>query len=102
LRCLFLGAGSWQGPSDARRHRRLDWIAQRQLKNAAGEWCCGRGDCEVVEDVRAVAGGYYLPTFDELVPYVEALRPPINIGKAVRCHRYDGSRRCFIIEQPGS
>lgn len=45
---------------DACGHGDMDWVMRQQLKNKAGEWCCGRGDCEPIkaEDVKAVDGGY--------------------------------------------
>ena len=44
-------------------HGPADWIMQGQHKNAAGEWCCGEGDCFVVTGVATVtsrAPGYLI------------------------------------------
>jgi hypothetical protein len=83
------------------------WISRGAFRNAAGEWCCGAGDCfEVPEDaVRIVARGYliFVPGLDlrigaELVPYAEA--QPSPDGSYWRCKRPDGSRRCFFAPPP--
>lgn len=93
------------------------WISRGGLKNSAGEWCCGTGDCGVMVGgrVSAVAGGYEVDAdfaidqFDgstliehvrEMVPYIEAMPSPD--GSYWRCHRPDGSRRCFFAGPPGS
>jgi hypothetical protein len=86
----------------ARAHDDMDWVMRAQLKNAANEWCCGKGDCEVVERIQEVSGGWLLPDHgNEFVPYAEAI-PASQNGKFVRCHRYDGTRRCFIAPPSGS
>ena len=38
------------------------WISRGALRNAAGEWCCGEGDCFVIpsQSVRLAADGYHL------------------------------------------
>ena len=38
------------------------WISRGGLRNAAGEWCCGEGDCFTVpgDQVHVTAGGYTL------------------------------------------
>lgn len=81
-------------------------------KNAAGEWCCGEGDCEALTeyypDGSAVIGwepGRYI-IYDstrhsvETIPEREAMPSPD--GRYWRCHRPDGSRRCFFAPLPGS
>jgi hypothetical protein len=95
------------------------WISQSGARNAAGEWCCGEGDCFVIPAlyVRAQADGYRViitrsgappdpegidkrvSPFDpnlvaEVVPYAEA--QPSPDGAYRRCRRPDGSRRCFF------
>ncbi len=75
-----------------------DWIQRGGLKNAAGEWCCGEGDCFEVEPVRVTANGYLIMTTGELVPEREA--QPSPDGRFWRCKRPDGSRRCFFAPPP--
>ncbi|HKY07844.1 MAG TPA: hypothetical protein VJQ55_06370 [Candidatus Binatia bacterium] len=88
--------------ADAWGHEDLDWIAQQRLRNQAGEWCCGSGDCEALrsEDVRPADGGYLIVPLQEFVPQHETL--PFSPGRFIRCHRPDGSRRCFIVPPQGS
>src|SRR5215510_4121398 len=49
------------------------WISRGAHKNAAGEWCCGEGDCFIVppEQVRVGSTGYNLYGM-ETVPFSEA------------------------------
>lgn len=75
------------------------WISREERKNAAGEWCCGDGDCAIVDGVKETAEGYLLPS-GELVPFSEA--QPSPDGAFWRCKRFDGSRRCFFAPPPGS
>ncbi len=74
------------------------WISRGGLKNAAGEWCCGEGDCFMVEPVRVTSNGYLIMATGELVPEREA--QPSPDGKYWRCKRLDGSRRCFFVPPP--
>lgn len=76
-------------------------------KNTAGEWCCGEGDCFVVESdkVKLTAHSYVIDRSAgsgknefEVIPYTEALPSPD--GQFWRCHRFDGSRRCFFAPPP--
>src|SRR3990172_12978841 len=67
-------------------------------KNAAGEWCCGEGDCLEVEPVRATENGYLVMVTGETVPYSEV--QPSQDGKFWRCKRPDGTRRCFFAPPP--
>jgi len=71
------------------------WISRGGHRNAAGEWCCGEGDCFVVpgEKVSITAEGYRL-FGAETVPFSEA--QPSPDGAYWRCKRMDGSRRCFF------
>ena len=77
------------------------WISREGHRNAAGEWCCGEGDCFVVPsgDVSIVPGGYLL-FGQELVPFAEAMPSPD--GAHWRCMRPDGSRRCFFAPPPNT
>ena len=71
------------------------WISRGGHRNAAGEWCCGEGDCFVVpgRSVGITAQGYSLFGV-ETVPFNEA--QPSPDGAYWRCKRPDGSRRCFF------
>lgn len=75
------------------------WISKGQHRNAAGEWCCGEGDCFTVEGVVLRRAGYHLPN-GEIVPAAEA--QPSPDGQYWRCHRPDGSRRCFFAPPPNT
>ncbi len=77
------------------------WISRGALKNSAGEWCCGEGDCFVIphESVSTSGMGYRLFGV-ETVPFTEA--QPSPDGAFWRCKRPDGSRRCFFAPPPGS
>lgn len=89
------------------------WISRGGLRNAAGEWCCGEGDCFVVpsEQVHALADGYHLDGYtqvvashdgpvNEVVPFAET--QPSPDGAFWRCKRPDGSRRCFFAPPPNT
>jgi hypothetical protein len=77
------------------------WISRGGHKNAAGEWCCGAGDCFVVpgQSVSMTAQGYRL-FGAETVPFSEA--QPSPDGAFWRCKRPDGSRRCFFAPPPSN
>lgn len=77
-----------------------NWISQGGLRNAAGEFCCGTGDCDVLDYVPRVTAAGYLLKSGEVVPFAEA--QPSPDGTYVRCHRYDGTRRCFFAPPPNS
>jgi hypothetical protein len=77
------------------------WISRGGLRNGAGEWCCGEGDCFVIpsQSVRLASDGYHL--FEvETVPFAEA--QPSPDGAFWRCKRPDGSRRCFFAPPPNT
>lgn len=79
------------------------WISRGGLKNAAGEWCCGEGDCFEVPKADVAldgSGAGYLLYQTELVPFAEA--QPSPDGAFWRCKRPDNSRRCFFAPPPGS
>jgi hypothetical protein len=88
------------------------WISRGALRNGAGEWCCGEGDCFVVptEQVSARANGYHIVVKQrvdgrqyvaaEIVPYSET--QPSPDGAYWRCQRPDGSRRCFFAPPPNT
>jgi hypothetical protein len=78
------------------------WISRASYCNAAGEWCCGEGDCFVVpsEHVAVRGDGYHLYGDVEIVPFAEA--QPSPDGAYWRCRRPDGSRRCFFAPPPNS
>ena len=87
------------------------WINHGGYKNAAGEWCCGEGDCIALPEssVAIKRDGYhvrvrdYLDThwwIDEVVPLSEA--QPSPDGAYWRCKKPDGSRRCFFAPPPNT
>ena len=79
------------------------WINRGGFRNAAGEWCCGAGDCFTIpgEKVSVNGIGYILREYgNELVPFSEA--QPSPDGAYWRCKRADGSRRCFFAPPPST
>jgi hypothetical protein len=87
------------------------WISRGGHKNAAGEWCCGDGDCFVVpkERIMMTGEGYVIihgplagvgPQMYEAVPFTEA--QPSPDGEFWRCKRPDGTRRCFFAPPPAT
>ena len=81
------------------------WIMRGGHKNAAGEWCCGEGDCFMVpaEQISELRGNYRIEwggSVIELVPFSEA--QPSQDGQYWRCRRPDGSRRCFFVPPPST
>jgi hypothetical protein len=88
------------------------WISRGGHKNAAGEWCCGEGDCFAIPATSVEYGlgdlaskdgpavwGYKLYGI-EFVPESEA--QPSPDGQFWRCKRPDGSRRCFFAPPPNT
>ena len=89
------------------------WIQRGGHKNAAGEWCCGEGDCFVIapERVTRASDGSFMiwsgqtaafgsNSVVEVVPEQEA--QPSPDGAYWRCKRPDGSRRCFFAPPPAT
>jgi hypothetical protein len=76
------------------------WISRSEFKSAAGEWCCGEGDCFVVNGVTTSSVGYVIPGNGEVVPFSEA--QPNPDGAYWRCKRPDGARRCFFAPPPNT
>ena len=88
------------------------WINARKFKNLSGEWCCGENDCKVLDPSHVVqqGGDIVLLRSDpqipgllrtwEIVPESEIMPSPD--GTFTRCHRADGSRRCFFAPKPSS
>lgn len=94
------------------------WINHGGYKNPAGEWCCGDGDCALIDGsaVHANPSGYVVDGFGTLsfsdpsrreriklnmsVPYSDA--QPSPDGAYWVCLRADKSRRCFFAPPPGS
>jgi hypothetical protein len=78
------------------------WISRGGLRNGAGEWCCGEGDCFTVpgETISILPAGYLLREMNEVVPFNEA--QPSPDGAFWRCKRPDGSRRCFFAPPPNT
>jgi hypothetical protein len=77
------------------------WISRGGHRNAAGEWCCGEGDCFVIpsEQITMTGDGYIL-FGAEKIPFNEA--QPSPDGAFWRCKRPDGSRRCFFAPPPST
>ena len=84
------------------------WISRGRHRNAAGEWCCGEGDCFIIPpdmvtmsgDGYVISGDGYQLSGSEKIPFAEA--QPSPDGAFWRCRRPDGSRRCFFAPPPGS
>ena len=92
------------------------WIYGGGYRNAAGEWCCGEGDCALMSpgSVALTSRGYEIrgvgtinqgessryERYDELVPQSEA--QPSPDGAFWRCKRPDGTRRCFFAPPPAT
>lgn len=79
------------------------WISRGAFRNPqTGEWCCGKHDCFAVPSsmVGISKGGYEIKYLGETVPYDQVL--PSADDKYWRCHRPDGTRRCFFAPQKGS
>ena len=94
------------------------WISRGALRNPAGEWCCGEGDCALIDAtaIHVTRAGYVVRGFGTLsfsdsalaerewivdtVPFSEV--QPSPDGTYVRCQRPDGSRRCFFAPPSGS
>ena len=83
----------------ASAHGPAEWIQRGGFKNAAGELCCGERDCFelATDDVSVTAGGYYVRSVRETVPFNEALPSPD--GRYWRC-QWGGSRKCFFAPPP--
>src|SRR5437867_1747975 len=73
------------------------WISRGGHRNAAGEWCCGIGDCYVIIQSPLAGMG---PVQHEAIPFSEA--QPSPDGEFWRCRRPDGSRRCFFAPPPST
>jgi len=90
------------------------WISRGGHRNAAGEWCCGVGDCALMDpkSVTLTSQGYSVSGwgtiegdgrrefYHEGVPEQEA--QPSPDGAFWRCKRPDGSRRCFFAPPPNT
>lgn len=48
------------------------WISRQGLRNGAGEWCCGEGDCPALNYTPRITAGGYLLENGEVVPFQEA------------------------------
>jgi len=91
----------------ARAHE--SWINQGAYRNKDGEWCCGEHDCKIVpkEQVHMTGQGYVVlrgpmagvgPAQQEAISFAETLVS--RDGEFWRCHRPDGTRRCFFAPTP--
>jgi hypothetical protein len=98
---LFAGAFLFGTASAGYAHD--SWISGGKFRNPnTGEWCCGKHDCFPVPSslVAPVNKGYEIRHLGEIVPYDQAL--PSADDRYWRCHRPDGTRRCFFAPQKGS
>jgi hypothetical protein len=95
-RCALVFAGLVLVIPDTLAHD--SWISRGGHRNAAGEWCCGEGDCFVVpkERIMMTGEGYVIIHG----PLAEA--QPSPDGEFWRCKRPDGSRRCFFAPPPST
>lgn len=109
--CSILGG--YVTPASAHDH----WINRGSYKNAAGELCCGAGDCGTLSprSVTLRPDGYHVDgivTVNEGMPgafsyFVFEVVPESDVqpspdGRVWRCHRPDQTRRCFFAPPPGS
>lgn len=71
-----------------------NWIGIERRTNAAGQICCGRGDCTsyTVDQIKVAPDGYHFPD-GEIVPFGEAA-PSIDHFYWV-C-RWAGERKCVF------
>jgi hypothetical protein len=89
------------------------WISRGGHRNAAGEWCCGEGDCFIIPPERITrsrdgsymiwsgpAASFSLDSVVEIIPEQEA--QPSPDGAYWRCKRPDGTRRCFFAPPPNT
>jgi hypothetical protein len=90
------------------------WISRGGHRNTAGEWCCGEGDCAMLDpkSVTLTSTGYVVSGwgtiegngrrefYHEGVPEPEA-QPSLD-GAFWRCKRPDGTRRCFFAPPPNT
>jgi hypothetical protein len=94
-RILLTAAAIFSFTSIAYAHD--SWISRGGFRGPQnGEWCCGASDCFVVpsSSVKPSNDGFELDVTKETVPYKEAL-PSVD-GQYWRCHRPNGTRRCFF------
>jgi hypothetical protein len=79
-----------------------NWIATGDYRGPDGVHCCGPQDCAPLADgdVEVRAGGYFIKSLGEPVPFSEA--KPSEDGHYWRCRKYDGTRRCFFSPMPAS
>lgn len=78
------------------------WISRGKFRSpVTGEWCCGELDCKIIPSSAVIvsAPGYVISYLGETVPHEEALPSPD--GHYWRCHRPDGTRRCFFAPAVG-
>ena len=72
------------------------WINLQGQRNAAGEWCCGEGDCFIIpaEQVKMTGDGYIL-FGSEKIPFTEAQPSPDGAFWRTASGR-TSRRRCFL------
>lgn len=111
---LLLAASLISLPLSSMATAHDSWISRGAHKNGAGEWCCGAGDCALmdpksvgytsigytVSGYGTIEGTQHREFYHETVPATEA--QPSPDGAYWRCKRPDGSRRCFFAPPPNS
>lgn len=72
------------------------YVDPRTAGTSSPVHCCGTGDCPELPaaDVEPTPSGWHIKSLNETVPYSETYTS--EDGKFYRCHKYDGSRRCFF------
>lgn len=81
-------------------HGDADWIRQQNLKNIAGELCCGEHDCHRLADgdVSTIKDGFYIKSLLESVPENKTIfKSPSGYWYC----KWNGQRKCFIAPSRG-
>ncbi len=78
------------------------WISRGNHRNAAGEWCCGAGDCFIVPKERVMMTGEGYVVIQGPLAGVGPQAQPSPDGEFWRCRRPNGSRRCFFAPPPST
>jgi hypothetical protein len=79
------------------------WISRGKFRSPdTGELCCGDYDCFAIPASKVTLGpsGYELSHLGETIPYDKVL--PSRDGQYWRCHRPNGTQRCFFVPNEGS
>ena len=79
------------------------WINQGKYRSpVTNVLCCGKEDCVEVDkdNISVTPGGILIKDINEVVPFKEVI--PSEDGRYWRCHKFDGTRRCFFAPVGGS